>query len=34
MPNVSDFPLLAEANGIDYDGLMSEIVHSALKRHG
>ncbi|KAH9474398.1 D-alanine--D-alanine ligase [Psilocybe cubensis] len=31
-PGYSDFPLLAESIGIDYDQLISTIVHSALER--
>lgn len=32
-PGYSDYPMIAEFNGIDYDILVREILGSALKRH-
>ncbi len=33
-PGYSDFPMLAEFNGVDYDRLILTILNSALKRYG
>jgi D-alanine-D-alanine ligase len=33
-PGYSDFPMLAEFNGVDYASLVRSILKSALKRHG
>lgn len=33
-PDYSDFPMIAEFNGMGYDVLVREILNSALKRHG
>ena len=33
-PGFSDFPMLAGYNGIDYDSLIREVLHCALKRYG
>lgn len=32
-PGYSDFPMIAEFNGMDYDSLVREILRNALKRH-
>ena len=32
-PGYSDFPMIAEFNGLDYDSLVCEIFRSALRRH-
>lgn len=33
-PGYSDYPMLAGFNGMDYNALVLNILHSALKRHG
>ncbi len=33
-PGYSDFPMIAEFNGIDYDSLVRAVLSSALKRYG
>jgi len=33
-PNYSDFPMIGEFNGINYDQLIKMILNSALKRYG
>jgi D-alanine-D-alanine ligase len=33
-PGYSDYPMLAEFNGVDYASLVRSILKSALKRHG
>ena len=33
-PGYSDFPMIAEFNGIDYESLVSSVLNSALKRYG
>lgn len=33
-PGYSDFPMIAEFNGIDYDSLVRAVLESALKRYG
>jgi D-alanine-D-alanine ligase len=33
-PGYSDYPMLAEFNGMDYGSLVRNILRSALKRHG
>lgn len=32
-PGYSDYPMIAEFNGVDYDSLVRQILKSALKRH-
>jgi len=33
-PGYSDYPILAEACGVEYDSLVKMVLNSALKRHG